>query len=99
MMYRTLISVAMQDQIIEDLPITFQDKLAYERTSRARKWTEADNPITTNGFLAWHAAKRLGRLDMTFEEFCAEDGPVEDVTARMVDASSITGEDPTRPDR
>ena len=62
--------------------ITLQDKLQYEKTAKARKWDAEEDGMTSNAFLTWHAAKRLGEVDLSFEDFI---GTVIDATAQTLD--------------
>jgi|GEM_PF-6807322 len=95
-MLRNVVDIALTTgDIIEDLPISLIDKEAYQKTAKARGWKD-DDILTQNKFLAWYVAKRLGRLDITYEDF---GGICEDIAVRTVDARSITGADPTQKDR
>lgn len=58
--------------------ITLQDKLQYEKTAKARNWDAEADSITSDVFLVWHAAKRAGSHNLSFEEF----------TTQMVDAGA-----------
>lgn len=63
--------------------ISLADKLQYEKTAKARKWDAEADSITSDVFLVWHASKRAGAHDLSFEQF----------TTQMVDASAQKLED------
>lgn len=58
--------------------IALQDKLQYEKTAKTRKWDAEADAITSDAFLVWHASKRAGAHELTFEDF----------TTQMVDTSA-----------
>lgn len=58
--------------------IGLADKLQYERTAKARGWDAEADSITSDVFLVWHASKRAGAHDLSFEEF----------TSTMTDAAA-----------
>lgn len=58
--------------------ITLADKLQYEKTAKVRKWDAESDAITSDAFLVWHASKRAGAHDLSFEDF----------TNQMVDTSA-----------
>lgn len=49
--------------------IIHADKIALERTAKARNWVVEKNFATTNAFLAWAVLKRTGDYVGSFEEF------------------------------
>lgn len=84
--------------IVEDVRITYGDRIAYEKTAKMRGWQAAEKPITTAGYLAWHAAKRLEKIKHTYEAFVADlvDCSMDDHAA---DAEhQADDDDPTRQD-
>lgn len=49
--------------------VLLADKLAFERTARVHGWTEEKDPVTSNLFLGWAAAKRSGITKASFDDF------------------------------
>lgn len=58
--------------------INLHDKLQYEKTAKARNWDAEADSITSDVFLVWHASRRTGAHNLTFEQF----------TDQMVDAAA-----------
>lgn len=52
--------------------IIHADKIALEKTARNRGWDVEKNFATTNAFLGWAVAKRVGAYDAGFDEFLDE---------------------------
>lgn len=83
--------------------IIYADKIALEKTARARGWKEDQHAVTISAFLAWHAGKRTGSHDLDYPAFLTaiidagldqeprEAGEVEP------DDASVDGLDPTQP--
>lgn len=78
----------------EDIRITMPDQLAYERACRANNWRTEDQVIA-NVFLSWHAAKREGHTDASFEEF--KDGQCVDLYIERKEDQPADESDPTLP--
>lgn len=53
----------------DDIRVTLKDKLQYERTAKVKKWNPEKDFFSFGAFLAWHASKRDGLHDLTFEDF------------------------------
>ena len=55
-----------------------RDRIAWELHRSREKWpTPTDAPTLWATFLAWHAAKREGRIGLSFDEFNAQTQAVE----------------------
>lgn len=64
--------VLADGSVIEDLQTVNYDMIMYERTrdKQKPKWpTMEDGRIFWLTFVAWHAAKRTGATEMTFEQW------------------------------
>lgn len=72
----------------ENVRVIFADRLAFEKTAKARHWNPETMPFTTAGFLAWAALQRRGEFTGTFDEFL---GQVVDV--ELDDAKAAEGDD------
>lgn len=53
------------------LRIVFADKVQYERTAKANGWSMQDE-FRLQSFLTWHAAKRSGTTELSYEDFMGE---------------------------
>lgn len=53
----------------EGIRIILKDKLQYERTARVKNWNPEKDFFSFGAFLAWHASKREGLHELTFEDF------------------------------
>lgn len=85
------VTVELQEGVeLGPIRIIHADKIALEKTARARNWDVEKNFATTNAFLGWAAAKRTGDYIGTFEDFLAV----------LVDVAVERGEavDPTQTD-
>lgn len=71
----------------EGIRIILKDKLQYERTARVKKWDPEKDFFSFGAFLAWHASKREGLHELTFEDFTdkAIEATVTGETADEVD--------------
>lgn len=69
-MNKTFASIELQDgTAVSDVRVTLQDKLQFERTARVKKWDAQENFFTFAAFVAWHATKREGHHDLSWEDF------------------------------
>lgn len=83
-MLKQTITIEYTDGTITDpTRITLADKLAWEKTARARGWTVETDTVTMNAFLAWAGQKRLGEYTHSFDEF------LKQVTDISVDAEKV----------
>lgn len=82
--------------VVEDVRVLFADRLAYERTAKARRWDVETLPMTGAGYLAWAALKRTGQYTGSYDDFLAQ---VVDVQLDDAKAEDDTSQDPTRPAR
>lgn len=48
--------------------LSIADQLQWTRTARAHRW-ESDDQMLATVFMAWHALKRRGLTDVSWEEF------------------------------
>lgn len=55
--------------VVENIRIGLKDKLQLERTARVRSWEPEKDVFTTTAFLVWHAAKRLGHTELSYDDF------------------------------
>lgn len=60
--------------VVEGLRIGLDAKLQYERTARAKRWNQEEQPFTTTAYLAWAAARTAGHPGTpdSWEQFLAE---------------------------
>lgn len=49
--------------------VTFQSRRALERTMKAQGWSTDDNVFTISAFLAWHASKKAGKHQLSWDAF------------------------------
>lgn len=65
------LTITFADGTTETVQPTLEDRLKFETTLRRnRQWGELkDNALKLEPFLAWHAAHRLGKTDLTWDEF------------------------------
>lgn len=90
---RTYISVELEDGTThEDLRILFKDVAAFMKAARINKWNE-DDAVVQQVFTAWHAGKRLGLWDCTYEQF--RDEQLVDLDGARVKVTDDETEDPT----
>lgn len=70
-MQKSFASVELADgTTFDEVRVTVQDKLQYERTARVKKWPEVQsNMFTFGAFVAWHATKREGLHSLSWEDF------------------------------
>lgn len=69
-MQKTFAQVELSDgQEFNDVRVTMQDKLQFERTARLKKWDAQENYFTFAAFVAWHATKRENLHSLTWDEF------------------------------
>lgn len=66
---RTYISVETTAGEFLSERVTIADQVQYEKTARANGWTPQKDQAMTNMFMGWHALKRTGKIDCTFDEF------------------------------
>lgn len=91
------IDIEMSDGTVhEDVRILAQDRLALERTSRAKGWKfgqpDSTHMYDQQVFLGWHALKRNGEYAGTFEEFRDRDH----IDSTLKHGEAVLG-DPTPP--
>lgn len=99
----TFADIELKDGSMHTVRVMLQDKLQFERTSRTHGWTEEKDPITSNLFLGWAAAKRTGITDAGFDQFknaeCVDfmlhqdAPPANDETATELDPTSESTND------
>lgn len=90
---RTYLTLQLEGDIVhEDVLIIYRDRAAYMKTARINNWDTKDQ-ARAQAFLGWHAAKRLGLLDMTFEAFETEH--LVDIDGAEIKVAEDTDEDPT----
>lgn len=66
---RQYVTVELEDGTIhEDLRVVFKDIAAYMKAARINKW-DTDDALIQRVFCTWHAGKRLGHWDATYELF------------------------------
>lgn len=53
----------------DELPVPVATRIQWEKTARVQKWTHETHPLTLSAFVSWHASKRAGIHDLTFEQF------------------------------
>lgn len=53
----------------EQLPVPVATRIQWEKTARVQKWSHETHPLTLSAFVSWHASKRAGIHDLTWEEF------------------------------
>lgn len=72
-MHKSFVEFELADGSVHTLRIMLADKLAGERTGRARGWKD-DQVATWGSFYAWSAAKRNQVIpdDMTYEQWINE---------------------------
>lgn len=71
-------------------------KIQAEKTSKANNWAPDRDGATINSFMAYHAAKTAGLIDITWDEFKAN--VLDATTATLeVDQDTTDAEDPTHP--
>ncbi len=69
-MAKTFATFELADGTVHtDVRITLQDKLQHERTARAKNWDIEKEAFRTTAFWAWHAGKREGLHNLSWEEF------------------------------
>lgn len=90
---RTYVSVELEDgSTYVDVRILFKDVAAFMKAARINKW-DTEDAVTQQVFTAWHAGKRSGHWDCTFETF--RDELLADLDAARVDKDEDETEDPT----
>ncbi|MGQ4576146.1 hypothetical protein ACUH93_07040 [Dermabacteraceae bacterium P7006] len=62
-------------RMIGPVRIILADKIQWSRTARVNNWDTQDETLIL-AFAAWHAAKRVGLIDMTYEEFVEQTADV-----------------------
>lgn len=73
--------------------VVFADKVQYERSAKANGWAMTDE-FRLQGFLTWHAAKRTGVTDLSYDDFTEQ--LIDIQFDAQVDAQEDTDEaDPT----
>lgn len=72
--------------------INLTDKLQYEKTAKARNWDAEADSITSDVFLVWHASKRAGAHDLSFEQFTTQ---MNDAAAQKLEDED-TSDSPTQ---
>ena len=82
--------ITLADKSTIDVQPTLEDRLTFETTLRKNKgWGELkDNILKLEPFLAWSAAKRAGKIDLTWEEFTSGETAalhIEDLTTNESD--------------
>lgn len=95
--------IELNDGSVHTVRVMLQDKLQFERTSRTHGWTEEKDPVTSNLFLGWAAAKRTGITEVGFDQFknseCVDfqlhqdAPPADDEAAVELDPTSETTND------
>lgn len=82
-------------RLFESVRVIYADRLAFERTAKARRWDPETQPFTTAGFLAWAALRRSGLYAGTYDQFLAAvvDVQLDDKTS---DPDEDADSDPTR---
>lgn len=78
----------------DDVRVIFADRLAYEKTAKARGWKIDQQPMTGSGFLAWAALHRTGQYAGSYDDFLAE---VVDVQLDDEKAGELEVAGPTLP--
>lgn len=90
---RRYVTVELEDGTVhEDIRVLFKDIAAYMKAARINRW-DAEDGVTQGVFTVWHAGKRDGRWDATFEDF--RDNQLLDMDSEDVLAEDDTSEDPT----
>ncbi len=77
------LTITFQDGRTETVQPTLEDRLKFETTLRRnRSWGPlADNALKLEPFLAWSAATREGKTDLTWDEFTTGESAALDVEA------------------
>ncbi len=76
----------------KDVPVGVASRIQWERTAVVNKWATDTHTLTFAAFLSWHASKRAGIHDLTWDDF------VEAADEANVDTSdSDDPEGPTTP--
>lgn len=79
--------------------VGLKTKIQAGKTSKARGWQQERDAAEISAFMAWHAAKSKGLIDMPWEEFidATVDSSVEELTADEAEADQDDPENPTTP--
>lgn len=74
-------------------------KLQASKTAKAKGWDMERDAIEVSSFMAWHAAKHAGLLDMTYEDYTAQvfDAGVFEADEDTEAAAGADAADPTGP--
>lgn len=78
----------------EGIRVTLASKIQFERSARANRWDPEENPFTTAAFLAWHAAKLRGLIDLDWDRFLVE---CVDVSVTNPEPAAPEADDTDRP--
>lgn len=90
---RSYVSVELEDgSIHEDVRILFTDLSAYMKAARINNWDLEDGTLRAV-FTLWHAGKREGRWEFTFEDM--RDKHLIDMSSEEVPVDQDTTQDPT----
>lgn len=81
------LTITHHDGKTDTVQPTLEDRLNFESTLRKNKgWGDLkDNALKLEPFLAWSAAKRTGKTDLTWEEFTKGDKAAIDVEVAKSD--------------
>lgn len=67
---RTYAAVELEDgTTYEGVRVTFQTRRQLEKTMKAQQWTSETHAFTIAAFMAWHAGKREGQHDLSWDDF------------------------------
>lgn len=75
--------------------IGLKTKIQAEKSARANNWTQERDGATLNAFMAWHAAKEVGEITLTWDEFLAHVFDANTVELDKVEGET-DAEDPTQ---
>lgn len=90
---RRYVTAELDDGTVhEDIRILFKDIAAYMKAARINRWDPEDG-VNQGVFTVWHAGKRDGRWDFTFEDF--RDNQLLDMDSEDVLAEDDKDTDPT----
>lgn len=94
--------ITFADGHTEKVQPTLEDRLKFETTLRRNKgWGDLkDNALKLTPFLAWSAAHRLGKTDLTWEQFTSgetaaldveQEGDEDDPAEKELEVDDVVG--------
>lgn len=74
--------------------VGLKTKIQAGKTAKAQGWNQERDAVLLNAFMAWHAAKAEGLVDMPWDEFL---NVARDTDVQMLEDDDEDPENPTNP--